>query len=171
MRELGIGNEFERPETVALLRRLSGLDDAERVLEWHAWRAGERIASLFAGLPHRGRLSGLVLSHDRDPALSAASPGEQLILALAQAIAARGLRQLRPRRRRSALQGRMLRDRRTAVRRRPSRLCARPYRSRGISPRAGRQTTHQTITAPVRAGASIEEEHGWLNFNQPLFQS
>ena len=90
MREMGIGDEFERPDTVALLRRLSGLDGAERVLEWRAWRAGERFAALFAGLPHHGRLSGLVLSHDREPALAAASPGEQLILAVAQKINAEG---------------------------------------------------------------------------------
>lgn len=90
MQELGIGDEFERADTLALLRRLSGLDGAERVIEWRAWRAGERYAALLAGLSHRGRLSGLLLSHDRDPEVSAASPGQQLILALIPALDAEG---------------------------------------------------------------------------------
>jgi CelD/BcsL family acetyltransferase involved in cellulose biosynthesis len=89
LRVLGLPNEFDGETTIALLTRLSG--DEAPVLELHALRAGERIVATFAGLSNGVRLSGLFLSHDMDPVVAVASPGELLIMEVVRDAIARGV--------------------------------------------------------------------------------
>ena len=90
MRAKKLGGEFEQASTVAMLRALSAPGGAYPALEWHVLQAGERIAAVWAGFAYRDRLSGLVLSFDADPAVAAASPGEQLVIEVVRGAILRG---------------------------------------------------------------------------------
>ena len=84
MRSAGLPNEFDEPQTQAFLRRASGLDGGEAAISWRALWAGERIVSVFAGLAHASRVSGLAIAFDDDEAVARCSPGEQLIFRLVE---------------------------------------------------------------------------------------
>jgi CelD/BcsL family acetyltransferase involved in cellulose biosynthesis len=82
MAERELPNEFDDPAVVAFVARL----DAERAVTGFEWRlglVGERIVSVYGGLARDGRLSGLVFSHDISADIAPGSPGEWLMLALA----------------------------------------------------------------------------------------
>lgn len=60
-------------------------------LELHALYCGERIVATFGGLTHAGRVSGLVISHEGDPAIARFSPGELLLADIVRQKCAEGL--------------------------------------------------------------------------------
>lgn len=93
MRAQGLPPEFDAPDVRAFLRRASGLDGGEAAISWRALWAGQRIVSVFAGLAGNGRVSGLAISHDDDPAVARCSPGEQLLLRLVEDLIASGQRE------------------------------------------------------------------------------
>jgi CelD/BcsL family acetyltransferase involved in cellulose biosynthesis len=94
MTALALPNEFDDPAVAAFIGRLSDLDGAGTGFEWHVARAGERIVSVYGGFERQGRLSGLVFSHDVSPDVAPASPGEFMVLSLAEHAFARGLEML-----------------------------------------------------------------------------
>ena len=90
MAELSLRNAFDEAATRALVGALAGLDD----FELHFAKAGDRIVSVYGGLLRNGRLSGMLFSHDVAPDVAPSSPGEFLILALAEDAIGRGLQSL-----------------------------------------------------------------------------
>ncbi len=79
------------PDATALLQRLASFEHGPPELEMHALFAGERIVATFGGVLAGSRLSGIILSFEVDPAVAAASPGEQLVIEVARDAIARGL--------------------------------------------------------------------------------
>ena len=71
-----------------LLARLAG--GASPTMEMHALVAGERVVAVMGVLASGRRLSGLVISHDGDPAVAAATPGVQLFCEVVRDARARG---------------------------------------------------------------------------------
>ena len=90
MAALDLFNEYDDPAVANFIFQLSELEE-NAGFEWHVAIAGERIVSVFAGLLRAGRLSGLFFSHDTAPEVASTSPGELMVLSLAEQAIARGL--------------------------------------------------------------------------------
>ncbi|MGL5114063.1 MAG: GNAT family N-acetyltransferase, partial [Beijerinckiaceae bacterium] len=87
---LGIVNPFVEPPTIAFLRQ-AAIAGSMPPIRLFALFAGERVLSVFGGVIHAGRFTGMFTSFDPDLAVSRYSPGDLLLYRLIQEMCARGL--------------------------------------------------------------------------------
>jgi CelD/BcsL family acetyltransferase involved in cellulose biosynthesis len=87
---IGAGVDEEGLASQRRLLAYAATEGSPPVLEVHGLRCGDRIVATFGGLTHRGRFSGMLISHDDDPDIARFSPGEILLAAVIKAKCAEG---------------------------------------------------------------------------------
>lgn len=79
----GVAHVLDRPAVRDFLRRAATpIHGHPAALELHALLCGDRIVAAFGGAEHAGRFSGMLLSHEREPAIARTSPGHLLLTAV-----------------------------------------------------------------------------------------
>lgn len=84
-----VPDPYANPQSQDLLRRLA----REGAMEMHALWAGERVIATLGTIACGQRLSGFVISYDRDEAIGAGSPGKWICLEVVRDAIARGFRE------------------------------------------------------------------------------
>ena len=84
----GIANPFDEPGVHAFLEdaATAGLQDGDAAIRLYAARLGGRIVASFGGAVGRQDFSGMFNAFDPSPDVSRFSPGELLLLGMAQAL-------------------------------------------------------------------------------------
>ncbi|MDE2579910.1 MAG: GNAT family N-acetyltransferase [Hyphomicrobiales bacterium] len=89
----GVDPHLSRPATRAFFRELvTPVDDTPALLEPYVLLAGDKVCSVYAGLPHGDHWHGLVNSISTDPDIARSSPGELLLRFVIRDLAARGFK-------------------------------------------------------------------------------
>jgi CelD/BcsL family acetyltransferase involved in cellulose biosynthesis len=92
-RTLGLADPFSDASAKAFLNALTTQTSADDkpALRLFAMKAGSRILSVFGGMSHAGRFTGMFTSFDPDPVVSKFSPGDLLLMNLVMQMCKEGL--------------------------------------------------------------------------------